>query len=81
MRQISDKGPGISKWYLGTRLTPEHAMKFAIFALLNVKIPKTHSFRNHPIPWKQHAYAVLKMHVIDAGLLGDVNIKAIFILS
>ena len=75
MRRISDKGPGISKWYLGTRLTPEHAMKFAIFALLNIKIPKPHTRFNHPIPWKQHAYDVLKMHVIDAGLLKDINFE------
>ena len=78
MSKNSGKGPGISKWYLGTRLTPEHAMKFAIFALLNIKIPKTHTCFNQAIPWKKHAYAVLKMHVIDAGLLQDVNTRAIY---
>ena len=70
-----EKGPGISKWYLGTRVTPEHAMMFAIFALLDIKIPKTHSCLNQTIPWKTHAYDVLEMHVIDAGSLGDVYIE------
>ena len=64
-----EKGPGISKWYLGTRVTPEHAMMFAIFALLDIKIPKTHSCYNQTMLWKTHAYNVLEMHVIDAGLL------------
>ena len=52
-------------------------MMFAIFALLDIEIPKTHSCFNQNIPWKQHAYAVLKMHVIDAGLLGDLKTRAV----
>ena len=37
-QKTSEKGPGISKWYLGTRLTPENAMRFAILALLNISM-------------------------------------------
>ena len=64
----SDKGPGISKWYLGTRTTPENAMRFAILALLNIKIPQASRNFNQVIPWKTHAYAVFNMHLIDSGL-------------